>query len=192
MRYQIFLFLRWAGRLVYKACSWLSNKVYQVPTTTKKVSLGTWKPVIDTKPGTVLGAKELLADSYDPKRQFRWMLAVEGIPAFVVNTCRRPILSRNGRINHPSTLEASFYDPVVPSTSHAMWDWWKSQTKKNAVLTLLDPVGIVVEEWKFSGVYPEYIDFGELNYSNADPVKIELIAAFDSVELTNERTEKGL
>jgi len=178
--------------MVYKACSWLSNLVYQVPRTTiKRVMAGDYAAVTETKPGTVLGAQELLADSYDPKRQFRWILKVDGLPSFAVKSTRRPALSRSSS----DQLRAKFFDPVVPSTSESFWKWWKSREKKNASLSLLDPVGIVMEEWKYVGLDLVYVDFGELDYSKADPVEIYFCANYESVEMqdiSDARAKKGL
>lgn len=186
MRYQIFLLLRWVGRLAYRACSWLSNKVYKVPATKRIVNKGDYDPV-EKKLGAVLGAQELLADSYDPKRQFRWILTIDGVPAFVVNSTRRPCLAKNGN----KQLWATFFDPVVPSTTSVLWKWWQLKDKRNARLVVLDPVGIVVEEWNYTGLTPAYIDFGELDYSRSEPVKIDLCADYENVELVDEQERVG-
>lgn len=172
MRYKVFLFLRWVGRLVYRSCSWLSNKVYQVPAVKKVVNEENYKPT----------------DYYEFKRQFSWLLEIDGIPSFAVKAATRPNVTTG---NDNRSLWAVFYDPVSPSTASALWRWWKSGEKRNAKLVFLDSRGITIEKWHYVGVIPYNVDFGFLDYSNANPVEITLSANCDSVELVDEKERVG-
>ena len=174
MRYKIFLLLRWFGRVVYKACSWLSNKVYKVPKSDKSVK--------------TLSSQELLADSYEPKRKFRWILNIDGLAPFVACKAHRPWLGPTSS----KQMNAEVYDPIEPSSAKVFWEWSKSKKLRNATLQLLDPVGIIVEEWKYTGLALCAVDLGELDYSSPDPVKISFWADYKSAELVDARTKKGI
>ena len=41
-------------------------------------------------------------------------------------------------------------------------------------LISMDPVGVAVEEWDIRGAFITDATFGDLDYSNADPVEISL------------------
>ena len=42
-----------------------------------------------------LDVVDLLPNKFEPKRQNRWVLAIEGIDAFLVKTAKRPAISFN-------------------------------------------------------------------------------------------------
>jgi hypothetical protein len=170
MRYKIFLLLRWLGRMVYKVCSWLSNKVYQVPKSDKPVKMSS--------------TPELF---YEPKRKFRWTLNIDGLPPYVVCKAHRPCLGTSIK-----QLSVVVYDPIEPSSAKVFWQWSKERKLRNATLQLLDPVGTIIEEWKYVGLSLACVDLGELDYASPDPVKITLWADYKSVELVDARAKKGV
>ena len=176
MRYKLFLLLRWFGRVVYKACSWLSNKVYQVPKSKSDKSVRT------------LSSQELSAAWYEPKRKFRWILNIDGLPPFVVCKTNRPWLGPNSA----KQLFVQVYDPIEPSSAKVFWQWSKERKLRNAALQLLDPVGAIVEEWKYAGLSLSCVDLGELDYTSPDPVKISFWADYKSAELIDAGTKKGI
>lgn len=157
----------------------------------------------------VLEVDQLLADSFEPKRMFRWIIAINGIDAFTAKTAQRPKLSFEEStldyINQKryvsgkgewQPLEITLYDPIVPSASQKVMEWirldWENLTgrmgyaafyKKQINLKLLDPVGAVVEDWQLDGTWIKDVNFGELDYSNSDPVEINLTLRFDQATL---------
>ena len=40
-----------------------------------------------------LSVAEMLPNKFEPKRQFRWVFAIEGIDAFLMKTAARPTIS---------------------------------------------------------------------------------------------------
>lgn len=128
----------------------------------------------------VLSVKELLHNSYEPKRKFRWLFGIEGFPAFVMKTAERPFWNLEEK---QSFVNVTIYDPILPSMSHEVWKWCKDKTTKNGVLKLLDQVGDVIEEWKFTGLKPNQVSFGKVDYSKSDACEIDMRLQYSDVEL---------
>jgi len=127
----------------------------------------------------ILEVSQMLADSYEPKRKNRWIIAINGIDSFTAKTSSRPQCTFDEtvveHINQkrylagkatwaPMTL--TLYDPIVPSGAQKVLEWtrlcWENLTgrmgyaqfyKKNINLKLLDPVGAVVEDWEMQGCW---------------------------------------
>lgn len=120
----------------------------------------------------------------DMKREFRWALNIDGIPSYLAVSTHRPIMCRSheGEI-HSGYLSVCFRDDYVSNISHILWNWFHLKEKKKAVLFLYNPEGLVVEEWKFEGLFVSSVSFGELSYQNTDAIEITLNATYDKVEL---------
>lgn len=122
----------------------------------------------------ILEVQQMLADSFEPKRKFRWVIAINGIDAFTAKTSSRPQLTFDETvidyINQKrylsgkgtwSPMSLTLHDPIVPSASQKVMEWirldWENLTgrmgyaqfyKKTINLKMLDPVGAVVEDWE--------------------------------------------
>lgn len=157
----------------------------------------------------VLDIQQLLADSYEPKRKFRWIIAINGIDAFTAKTASRPQLTFDETvidyINQKrylsgkgtwAPLNLALYDPIVPSAAQKVMEWvrldWENITgrmgyaqfyKKTINLKLLDPVGAVVEDWELAGAWVQEANFNDLDYATSDPVEISLVLRFDQAIL---------
>ena len=157
----------------------------------------------------ILEVQQMLADTFEPKRKFRWLLAINGIDAFTAKTASRPQLTFDETvidyINQKrflagkgtwAPLNIGLYDPIVPSASQKVMEWirlcWENVTgrmgyaqfyKKTINLKLLDPVGAVVEDWELQGTWVQDSNFNDLDYSVSDPVEISLILRFDQAVL---------
>lgn len=157
----------------------------------------------------ILEVQQMLADSYEPKRKFRWVIAINGIDAFTAKTSSRPQLTFDETvidyINQKrylsgkgtwSPMSLTLYDPIVPSASQKVMEWirldWENLTgrmgyaqfyKKTINLKLLDPVGAVVEDWELQGTWIQEANFNELDYATSDPVEISLTLRFDQATL---------
>ena len=123
----------------------------------------------------------------EPKRKFRWVLQFEGIPSFAVKRTERPTVYRgsDGSVSY-GPLQVVVYDPMVPSVSETVWDWFQSGEKRDGMITLLTPNGEVLERWRFKELNMTYIKLGELDYSSSDPVEIEMQFYYSFVELVTE------
>lgn len=140
-----------------------------------------------------LGVTEMLPNQFEPKRQFRWILQIEGIDAYIVKTAARPQYNTDvlevGWINATRYLagktkfqpmEMSLHDPIAPSGAQQVMEWirlhyesvsgragYADFYKRDMQLKLLDPVGTVVELWDLKGCMITTVNFGGLSYEES-------------------------
>jgi len=151
----------------------------------------------------------MLPNKFEPKRKFRWVLAVEGIDAFLVKGAARPsysieeielpfINSRRylaGRLSF-SDMSVTLYDPIAPSGAQQVMEWIRTHSetvsgragyadfyKRDIQLKMLDPVGTVVELWDIKGAFITAADFGDLSYDDDAAAEISLTLRFDNCVL---------
>lgn len=151
----------------------------------------------------------LLANTYEPKRKFRWILQIDGIDAYTLKTAARPQLTFDETvIDYINTkryvsgkqtwnpIAVTCHDPIAPSAAQKVMDWvrlnyepltgrmgYASFYKKNIVLKLLDPQGTVVEYWDVIGAWPQDVNFGDLDYATSDNMEISFTLRFDNAVL---------
>jgi hypothetical protein len=156
-----------------------------------------------------LEIQQMLANGYEPKRKFRWVLAIDGIDAFTAKVAARPQVTFdesvidyiNQKVYYSgkgtwSPINIQLYDPIVPSASQKVMEWirldWENTTgrmgyknfyAKEIDLKLLDPIGTVVENWTLQGTWIQDANFNDLDYSVSDPVDIALVLRFDQAVL---------
>jgi hypothetical protein len=145
------------------------------------------------------------AYSWEPKKQHQFIMAVDGIPAYLIKSSAKPSIA-NGEITLDhinvqryvkgksvwSTLSVSLYDPIVPSAAQAVMEWirlhhesatgrdgYSSFYKKEIKLRQLSPLGEIIEEWILHGTYITDANFGSLDWSTEDVVNIELTLRYD-------------
>ena len=145
------------------------------------------------------------AYSWEPKKQHQFIMAIDGIPAYLIKSAAKPSIA-NGEIalDHInvqryvkgksvwSTLAISLYDPIVPSAAQAVMEWirlhhesatgrdgYSSFYKKEIKLRQLSPLGEIIEEWILHGTYITDANFGSLDWSTEDIVNIELTLRYD-------------
>ena len=157
----------------------------------------------------VLEISDMLSKLVEPKRQFRFLIAMDGIDAFTVKTATRPQIAfedtvidyMNTKFYYPGKatwepLTMTLIDPLVPSASQKVMEWmrlvyeantgrmgYKAFLAKNFNLKLLDPVGAVAEDWEIVNAWPQSINWGELDYSVSDPVNLTVTFRFDFANL---------
>lgn len=148
-----------------------------------------------------LEINRLLANGYEPKRVFEWVLEIDGLDSFVAKTAERPKKNHEDItidwINEKRFLagkgewqpiQIALYDPISPSAAAKVYEWLKlvhndatgrmnyaSVYKKNFKLKILDPRGRVVEQWTCVGGWPKEINFSGngLDYSSSDALTVE-------------------
>ena len=153
----------------------------------------------------LLDPTEVMFTSFEPKMSNRFIMYIEGIPAYLVKAASRPEIT-NGKvtIDHVnvrryvkgrsewSDITVSLYDPVVPSAAQAAMEWvrlhhesvtgrdgYSDFYKKDITFNSLGPVGDKVEEWTLKGAFISSANFGELDWASNDPLSIELTLAYD-------------
>lgn len=156
-----------------------------------------------------LATAQLLANTYEPKRKFRWILQIDGIDAFVLKTAARPqAVFEETVIDYINTkryvsgkmawnpIAVTMHDPIAPSAAQKIMDWvrvnyepltgrmgYAAFYKKDITLKLLDPQGTVVELWDLTGAWPQDINWGDLDYATSDNVEISFSLRFDNATL---------
>lgn len=157
----------------------------------------------------ILDISSGIRDIFEPKRKFRWVLAINGIDAFTAKTANRPQITFDetvidyinvkryiaGKASW-QPLAITLYDPIVPSASQKVIEWVRlcyenttgrmgyAQTyKKEINLKLLDPIGAVCEDWSLVGAWVQDGNFGDLDYSVSDPVEVAMTLRFDQAYL---------
>ena len=157
----------------------------------------------------ILETSQLLANTYEPKRKFRWILQIDGIDAFVLKTAARPQITAEETVvdfinmkrylsgKHAwNPINVTMHDPIAPSAAQKIMDWLRlnfdSTTgrmgyatfyKKDISLKLLDPQGTVVELWDITGAWPQDINWGDLDYASSDNTEIAFVLRFDNAIL---------
>ena len=156
-----------------------------------------------------LSVAEMLPNKFEPKRQFRWVFAIEGIDAFLMKSAARPTISTNEVempfINHTrylagrttfGTMGVTLYDPIAPSGAQQVMEWVRTHFesvsgragyadfyKRDCQIKLLDPIGTVVELWDVKGAFITEASYGDLSYDTNDPTEISLTLRFDNCVL---------
>lgn len=146
---------------------------------------------------------------YEPQRAFDWLLelqvpgqeeiklAVQS--AFVPTELNEPIELHYGNevqfVAGKARFEAgqiSVRDFVSPDLNQLISDWRKlvydaktgvihyaTSYKRTGNLMLLDPEGAVKKTWHLVGLWPQSVNYGQLDYSQNDVVHIEIALVFD-------------
>ena len=154
----------------------------------------------------LLAANEIFFTAFEPKVQNRFIMYIDGIPAYMIKTANRPQLNNNPiTIDHINLkrklkgksewqdLEISLYDPVVPSAAQAVMEWvrlahesvtgrngYADFYKKDVVINVLGPIGDKVEEWQLKGAFPASVNFNGMDWSNnGEPLMANITLAYD-------------
>ena len=156
-----------------------------------------------------LSVTDMLPNKFEPKRQFRWVFAIEGIDAFLMKTSARPQVAIAelmipfinakryvaGRLTF-SDMSVTLHDPIAPSGAQQVMEWIRTHYesvsgragyadfyKRDIQCKMLDPIGTVVELWDLKGCWLNSADFGELGYDAEEPTEIALSIRFDNCVL---------
>ena len=153
----------------------------------------------------VLDANEIMFTAFEPKVQNRFIMYIDGIPAYLIKSATAPgfeageiILEHinvyrkvKGKVRwNDMTLE--LYDPVTPSGAQSVMEWarlahesvtgrdgYSDFYKKSITLDILGPVGDVVGEWIINGAYVKTATFGEYDWSADAAVNLSVTIAMD-------------
>lgn len=156
-----------------------------------------------------LDVADMIPNRYEPKRRFRWILAIEGIDAFLMKSTARPgrkfeeiaidwINSKRYLAGKHDwqTMAVELYDPIAPSGAQQVEEWirlnfesvsgrsgYADFYKRDIQLKLLDPIGTVVELWDIKGAWPNDINYNELAYDANEAATVTLTLRFDNAVL---------
>ena len=153
----------------------------------------------------ILDTNEMMFTAFEPKLQNRFLMEIEGIPAYLIKSLNRPQVTFNnivldhinvkrkikGKANWEN-ITCDLYDPVTPSGAQAVMEWvrlhhesvtgrdgYSDFYKKDIRFNTLGPVGDVVEEWICKGAYVTNAEFGSGDWTSSSPMEISLTIAMD-------------
>ena len=142
----------------------------------------------------VLNPNEIMFTAFEPKVQNRFILYVDGIPAYLIKKATAPGFEANeiildhinvyrkikGKVRW-NDMNLELYDPIAPSGTQAVMEWarlahesvtgrdgYSDFYKKDLRLNILGPVGDVVGEWIIKGAFVKTANFGEYDWSSGE------------------------
>lgn len=153
----------------------------------------------------LIDPQEIFYTNFEPKLGNRYIMYVEGIPAYVIRRVNRPSIETGEvMIEHINTtykvkgksrwgdITMTLYDPVVPSAAQAVTEWLRTSHesvtgrdgysdfyKKDLTINVLGPVGDKIEEWSIKGAWPKSITYGDMDWSNDQPIELTVTLAVD-------------
>ena len=153
----------------------------------------------------ILETNQMMFTAFEPKQQNRFLLDIEGIPAYLIKQVARPTISFNpvildhinvkrklkGKANW-DPISMQLYDPVTPSGAQAVMEWvrlshesvtgrdgYSDFYKKDIRIHTLGPVGDIVEEWILKGAYCQNANFGPMDWTSDAPANISMTIEMD-------------
>ena len=153
----------------------------------------------------ILETNEMMFTAFEPKLQNRFLMEIDGIPAYLIKSLNRPQISFNnivldhinvkrkikGKANW-DPISCELYDPVTPSGAQAVMEWvrlshesvtgrdgYSDFYKKNVYIRTLGPVGDIVEEWILKGAYCQNANFGPMDWTSDAPASISMTIEMD-------------
>jgi len=157
-----------------------------------------------------LAVTDMLPTKFEPLAKRRFVLAIEGIDAYIVKTAARPQYSTEevavpfinstrylaGKTTF-GTMAVTLHDPIAPSGAQQVMEWIRLQFesvsgrggyaefyKRDIQLKMLDPVGNVIQLWDIKGAFCTEANFNDVSYdSTSDLAEISLTIRFDNAVL---------
>ena len=154
---------------------------------------------------TIKATNEMMFTAFEPKMQNRFVMYIDGIPAFLVKKVGRPNVQFGDiTLDHINVkrkikgkadwqdITAELYDPVTPSGAQAVMEWvrlshesvtgrdgYSDFYKKDIHIHTLGPVGDVVEEWILKGAFVSNANFGDMDWGTAEATTISITMNMD-------------
>jgi len=158
----------------------------------------------------ILNTNEIFFSAFEPKLKNRFILMVDGIPAFCIKGISAVGFDQDEiKLNHINTyrkiagkmqwndLTMTLFDPITPSGAQAVMEWvrlhYESVTgragysdfyKKDLNINVLGPVGDFVSSWVVKGAFIKSAEFGEYNWdTESEAQEIEVVLGMDYIVL---------
>ena len=153
----------------------------------------------------ITSTNDMFFTAFEPKLQNRFLMKIDGIPAYLIKKIARPTIEMNtvvldhinvkrkikGKANWEN-ITCDLYDPVTPSGAQAVMEWvrlshesvtgrdgYSDFYKKDIRINTLGPVGDVVEEWILKGAYCQNSNFGDMDWTSDTPANINMTIVMD-------------
>ena len=154
----------------------------------------------------VLDPNEIFFTAFEPKVKNRFILYVDGIPAYLINKFSGLSIDQKEIILHHiniyrkvkgkavwNDLTVGLYDPITPSGAQAVMEWvrlhhesvtgrdgYSDFYKKDLTIDVLGPVGDIVSEWIIKGAFIKTAKFPDYDWSTGEEAsQIELTIGMD-------------
>jgi hypothetical protein len=158
---------------------------------------------------TTLGVEDMLATKFQPIAKRQFILAIEGIDAFLVKSASRPQITTEevaipwinttryiaGRTTF-GTMSVTLHDAIAPAGAQQVMEWlrlcyesvsgrsgYADFYKRDIQLKSLDPVGTVISLWDIKGAWVQEANFNDHAYEGSEQVEITLTIRFDNAVL---------
>jgi hypothetical protein len=148
----------------------------------------------------VLDPNEIFFTPFEPKQQNRFVLYVDGFPAYLIKGLGAVSVSQGTiPLNHINvqrfvkgkttwgTISMTLFDAITPSGAQSVMEWvrlhhesvtgrdgYSDFYKKDMTVNVLGPVGDVVSEWIIKGAIITEATFGDYNYDSEGAVEISM------------------
>ena len=142
----------------------------------------------------VLDANEIMFTAFEPKVQNRFIMYIDGIPAYEIKGVSNVNLTQGSvALNHINvqryvkgkttwgTIQFTLFDPITPSGAQAVMEWvrlhhesvtgrdgYSDFYKKDLTFDVLGPVGDIVSEWVIKGAMITTVNFGDYSWDTVD------------------------
>ena len=153
----------------------------------------------------LIDPSEIMFTPFEPKVANRFIMYIEGIPAYTIKTTDRPTITFEEivleHINVKRYVKGkgewgpvaiTLYDPIVPSAAQAVMEWvrlshesvtgrdgYSDFYKKDITIEVLGPVGDKVEEWTGKGAWIQEADFSGMDWGSSEASEIAVTLRAD-------------
>ena len=153
----------------------------------------------------LIDPSEIMFTPFEPKVKHRFIMYIEGVPAYLIKAAARPQLTfEEIALDHINVkryvkgkgdwqnLNITLYDAIVPSGAQAVMEWvrlhkesvtgrdgYSDFYKKDITINVLGPVGDKVEEWTLKGAWIQDANFGDMAWETNEPMDITLTLRYD-------------
>ena len=140
----------------------------------------------------ILNPNEIFFTAFEPKLKNRFILYVDGIPAYLIKGVSGMGFSQEEiTLNHINVyrkikgkakwddIEMTLFDPITPSGAQAVMEWvrlhhesvtgrdgYSDFYKKDVTINILGPVGDIVSEWIIKGAFIKSAKFGDYSWDD--------------------------
>lgn len=148
---------------------------------------------------------EIMFTRFEPKLTNRFIMYLEGIPAYIIKAVARPQVQFGeivlDHINVKQKIKGkadwqditiTLYDPIIPSGAQAVMEWIRLEHesvtgrdgyadwyKKDVTINILGPLGDKIEEWTLKGAFVQSANFGDMAWENDGAVNISVTLKYD-------------
>jgi hypothetical protein len=153
----------------------------------------------------ILDPNEVMFTAFEPMVQNRFIMYIEGIPAYLIKKAAAPGFEEGEIIlDHINVyrkiagkrkwddMTLELYSPIVPSGAQAVMEWARLRQesvtgragysdfyKKDLRLEILGPPGDIVGEWIIKGAFAKSAKFGEFDWASEAYISISVTLAMD-------------